>query len=216
MKLRRNVCHMFACKKNPHQNIWSRIVKQNFLPSYIDWNLGVFTTRLHLPVGGFKLCAQKSIAKIESDVVFSRCFFWDLWQTENHPGVDLCKTELPHQAKTVHGSEEDKQKTRQKVTAWQQHWLTLLRSALRFEHSPELLYGGSNIDGYDYWPEKPLHKLEFTRHTLIGLFLLRNSHHRQTVSHLAGSMLWVRWWRDRGLIWYWRTWQVLGCSLGVM
>lgn len=33
--------------------------------------------------------------------------------------------------------------------------------------------------------------------------------------YLSWSMLWVRWWRDRGLIWYRRTWHVLGWSLGV-
>lgn len=29
-------------------------------------------------------------------------------------------------------------------------------------------------------------------------------------------MEWVLWWRDKGLIWYWRTWQALGCRRGVM
>lgn len=33
--------------------------------------------------------------------------------------------------------------------------------------------------------------------------------------YLSWSMLCVRWWRDRGLIWYRRTWHVLGCNLGV-
>lgn len=39
---------------------------------------------------------------------------------------------------------------------------------------------------------------------------------RPLALYLSWSMLCMRWWRDKGLIWYWRTWQVLGCSLGVI
>ena len=34
-------------------------------------------------------------------------------------------------------------------------------------------------------------------------------------SYLSWSMQWLLWWSDRGLIRYWRTWQVLGWILGV-
>lgn len=55
-----------------------------------------------LPVSGFQLCPKKSVAEIESDALPCRRFVRDLWQTENHPGVDLSKTELSHQTESVH------------------------------------------------------------------------------------------------------------------
>lgn len=41
--------------------------------------------------------------EIKSDAFSCWCFLRHLWQTENHPGVDLCKTELSHQTEPVHG-----------------------------------------------------------------------------------------------------------------
>lgn len=55
-----------------------------------------------LPVRGFQLGPEKSVAEIESDVLSCRRFVRDLWQTENHPGVDLSETELSHQTESVH------------------------------------------------------------------------------------------------------------------
>lgn len=55
-----------------------------------------------LPVSGFQLRPKESVAEIESDALSRRRFVRDLWQTENHPGVDLSKTELSHQAESVH------------------------------------------------------------------------------------------------------------------
>lgn len=48
---------------------------------------------------------KKSVVEIESDALSCWCFLRDLWQTEDHPGVDLSKTELSHQTEPVHGPE---------------------------------------------------------------------------------------------------------------
>lgn len=58
---------------------------------------------LHLPVGGFKLCAKEGVMEMESDVLSCRCFLRHFRQTEHNPGVDLCKTELSYQTESVHG-----------------------------------------------------------------------------------------------------------------
>lgn len=57
----------------------------------------------NLPVGGFKLRPKKGVLEIESDALSSWCLLRHLWQTESHPRVDLCKTELSHQTEPVHG-----------------------------------------------------------------------------------------------------------------
>lgn len=57
----------------------------------------------YLPVGGFQLRPKKSVVETESDALSCWCFLRHLWQTENHPGVDLSETELSHQAEPVHG-----------------------------------------------------------------------------------------------------------------
>lgn len=44
--------------------------------------------------------------EIESDALSCWSFLRHLWQTENHPRVDLCKTELSYQTETVHGPVE--------------------------------------------------------------------------------------------------------------
>ena len=67
----------------------------------------IFTVCTRLPVGGFKLRAKESVMEIESNALSSWCFLRHLWQTENYPGVDLSKTELPHQAEPVHGPETE-------------------------------------------------------------------------------------------------------------
>lgn len=41
--------------------------------------------------------------EIEGDALSCWCFLGHLWQTEDHPGVDLSKTELSHQTEPVHG-----------------------------------------------------------------------------------------------------------------
>lgn len=64
--------------------------------------LGKLLSYKVLPVSGFQLCPEKSVAEIESDALPCRRFVRDLWQTENHPGVDLSKTELSHQTESVH------------------------------------------------------------------------------------------------------------------
>lgn len=61
------------------------------------------TVDLNLPVGGFKLCAKEGVMEIESDALPCWCFLRHFRQTENNPGVDLCKTELSHQTESVHG-----------------------------------------------------------------------------------------------------------------
>lgn len=68
---------------------------------------------LHLPVGGFKLCAKEGVMEIESDALSCWCFLGHFRQTEDNPGVDLCKTELSHQTESVHGpvGPEEKQGT---------------------------------------------------------------------------------------------------------
>lgn len=67
----------------------------------------VFSMFLSLPVCGFNLCAKERVVEVEGHTLPCRRFFRHLWQTENHPGMNFSKTELPHQTELVHWPETE-------------------------------------------------------------------------------------------------------------
>ena len=72
---------------------------------------------LSSPVRSFQLRAEESVLKEEGYVLSCWSFLWDLRQTEDHPGVDLCKAKLTSQREGVHrsGWEQKDSRRREKM-----------------------------------------------------------------------------------------------------